>query len=371
MFYATGQSYCKEFVTSHPTTGAATNADSLPVATANRNGTDDAAFSLTVTNIDAGRYKITGTVPAYSDNDVVNVSVAATVNAIAAKGIVDTFTVKTVSTYAGGAVASVSAAVTVGTNNDKTGYALSVAPPTAAAISTAVWGETVRSLTTFGSLTADTATAVWGASVRSLTTFGSLVADVATAVWGAVTRTLTTTIPTAVQIRQEIDTNSTKLDAAISTRLASAGYTAPDNTSITGIKAKTDQLQFTGAAVNANATVDTGAIATAVAGAISVPTVGQIDAQLSSTHGAGSWGSSAVGTGSVSVTLTITADGSPIDGVAVYVTTDAAGTSITAGTLYTNAFGHVTFQLDPGTYYVWKQCSGYNFTNPETTTVTA
>ncbi len=35
------------------------------------------------------------------------------------------------------------------------------------------------------------------------------------------------------------------LDVAISTRLASAGYTAPDNTSITAIKTKTDQLVFT------------------------------------------------------------------------------------------------------------------------------
>jgi hypothetical protein len=35
------------------------------------------------------------------------------------------------STFAGGAVASVTAAVTVGTNNDKSGYSLSVTPPTA------------------------------------------------------------------------------------------------------------------------------------------------------------------------------------------------------------------------------------------------
>jgi len=36
-----------------------------------------------------------------------------------------------------------------------------------------------------------------------------------------------------------------QLDAAVSTRLATAGYTAPDNTSITAIKAKTDSLTFT------------------------------------------------------------------------------------------------------------------------------
>jgi hypothetical protein len=48
--------------------------------------------------------------------------------------------------------------------------------------------------------------------------------------------------PTVVQVRQEIDTNSTKLDAAISSRMASFTYTAPDNTSITNIKTKTDYL---------------------------------------------------------------------------------------------------------------------------------
>lgn len=51
-----------------------------------------------------------------------------------------------------------------------------------------------------------------------------------------------TTPPTVVAIRTEIDSNSTKLDVAVSTRLASAGYTAPDNSSITAIKAKTDNL---------------------------------------------------------------------------------------------------------------------------------
>ena len=51
------------------------------------------------------------------------------------------------STFAGGAVASVTAGVTVATNADKTGYSLSVTPPTKEEISTKVWGETVRALT--------------------------------------------------------------------------------------------------------------------------------------------------------------------------------------------------------------------------------
>jgi len=38
---------------------------------------------------------------------------------------------------------------------------------------------------------------------------------------------------------------ASNLDATVSSRLAAASYTAPDNTSITGIKAKTDSLNFT------------------------------------------------------------------------------------------------------------------------------
>jgi hypothetical protein len=89
--YKPSDPYAKEFTTASPTTGAAQNADSLPVATANRNGTDDGTFALTVANIDAGRYKITGTIPAgYVKGDVLNVTVAATVGGVAGKAVVDT-----------------------------------------------------------------------------------------------------------------------------------------------------------------------------------------------------------------------------------------------------------------------------------------
>ncbi len=54
--------------------------------------------------------------------------------------------VSTRSTYAGGAVASVTAAVTVGTNNDKTGYALSSAGVQA------IWDALSSALTTVGSI---------------------------------------------------------------------------------------------------------------------------------------------------------------------------------------------------------------------------
>jgi hypothetical protein len=49
-----------------------------------------------------------------------------------------------------GAVGSVTSPVTVGTNNDKTGYSLTVAPPTAATIADAVWDEAYAGHTTAG-----------------------------------------------------------------------------------------------------------------------------------------------------------------------------------------------------------------------------
>lgn len=77
-----------------------------------------------------------------------------------------------------------------------------------------------------------------------------------------------------------------------------------------------------------------------------------------------------VGDGALSCTWTQKDDGgTAMDQVDVWVTTDALGATIVAGTLATNANGEVTFMLDAGTYYVWRVKSGYTFTNPQTWTV--
>jgi hypothetical protein len=99
------------------------------------------------------------------------------------------------------------------------------------------------------------------------------VGDVAAAVWGAASRTITggtvdtltnpPIVPTVVQIREEMDSNSTKLanlDASVSSRLASASYTAPANSDISAIKAKTDNLPASPAAVSDIPTADIAAI---------------------------------------------------------------------------------------------------------------
>lgn len=109
-------------------------------------------------------------------------------------------------------------------------------------------------------------------------------------------------------------------------------------------------------------------IEAAIAAIPSAPTVGQIDTQLSATHGAGAWGAGTLGAGAISTTVTVTVSGLPRDGVEVWLTTDSAGLNVVASGI-SDAMGHITFMLDAGTYYAWKQLSGINFTNPETLVV--
>ncbi|MBL4700318.1 hypothetical protein JYU15_01425 [bacterium AH-315-I18] len=96
MMLKPSDSYTAQFTTQHPDTAVATNADSLPVAIATRNGTDDAGFVLTVTNMTIGRYKITSTIPVnYIAGDLIQITIQATVATIAATAIVDHFTIDT------------------------------------------------------------------------------------------------------------------------------------------------------------------------------------------------------------------------------------------------------------------------------------
>ena len=59
---------------------------------------------------------------------------------------------------------------------------------------------------------------------------------------GANTTTPPTAAANATAVRSELATELGRIDVATSTRLASASYTAPDNASVTAIKAKTDNL---------------------------------------------------------------------------------------------------------------------------------
>ncbi len=67
-------------------------------------------------------------------------------------------------------------------------------------------------------------------------------------------------------------------------------------------------------------------------------------------------------------TLTNSVTGLPIADADVWATTDTGGTNVLASGR-TNASGQVTFYLDAGTVYVWRQKSGWNFVNPDTETI--
>jgi hypothetical protein len=76
--------------------------------------------------------------------------------------------------------------------------------------------------------------------------------------------------------------------------------------------------------------------------------------------------STSMGTGSAEGVLTVTVSGTPIDNVKTWLTTDEAGSNIYGGPAYTNATGQVDFMVDVSTtYYVWREHSGYDFTNPQ------
>jgi hypothetical protein len=82
---------------------------------------------------------------------------------------------------------------------------------------------------------------VWASTSRTLTSFGGLVS----AIWGSVVDSpgVTTLLARLTSGRA---TGLDHLDADISTRLAASSYTAPDNTDIAAIKAKTDLIPAAG-----------------------------------------------------------------------------------------------------------------------------
>lgn len=152
------------------------------------------------------------------------------------------------------------------------------------------------------------------------------------------------------------------LDAAVSTRLPTASYTAPS--SITGLTADvTTILGRTDVATSTRLASADYASTTAMSADVST-ILSRVDVAVSTRLGAGG--------GSTSYVVTITRpDGTtPISGASCWVTTDSAGANVIAGTLTTNGSGVATFLLDAGPYYLWRQAEGWNFSNPTAITVT-
>jgi len=187
-------------------------------------------------------------------------------------------------------------------------------PPTAAAVADAVWDESQTGHTTAG-------------------TFGRYLDAQVSAV----------TAPTTGQIAGAV------WDETLAGHLVigSAGY-ALNNAGGTG----TDPWN----------TALPGAYANGTAGWL----IGQrLDAKVSSVAGAGTPGA---GAAEFTYSLTDAQTGLPIADADVWATLDTAGTIILASGR-TNQAGAITFYLDPGPVYLWRQKSGYNFVNPDVESV--
>lgn len=162
------------------------------------------------------------------------------------------------------------------------------APPSAATIAQAVWDALTSALTTVGSIGKLLVTNV-DAAISTRLASGSYTAPDNAGI--AAIKAKTDNLPSdpadqsliiaatdqirtdiaglndlsAAEVNAEVDTaladagvtgvRMAHLDADVSSRLATAGYTAPDNASVTAVKAKTDSLTFTVAGkVDANVT---------------------------------------------------------------------------------------------------------------------
>ena len=73
-------------------------------------------------------------------------------------------------------------------------------------------------------------------------------------------------------------------------------------------------------------------------------------------------------TGTKVLEANILVSGLPLAGAKVEVSTDAAKANVVR-IGFADAFGYVSFLVDPGTYYLWVTKSGYSFTNPTTKVV--
>lgn len=133
--------------------------------------------------------------------------------------------------------------------------------------------------------TADIATAVWSNATRSLTSFGTLVSDITASVWAAAATSLITVGSIG---KMFVD----RIDAAVSSRLASSGYTAPDNASILAVKAKTDNLPDDPATETTLATLLKTSNYVPPPSAATIST--QVASDLAAAHGAGSWATAIV-----------------------------------------------------------------------------
>lgn len=141
-----------------------------------------------------------------------------------------------------------------------TGIVLSGVTHTGAVIPTVTTVTNLTNAPTAGDFTATMKTSITTAATAATPTaaavtgaVGSVTGNVGGNVAGSVGSVTGAVGSVAGSVGSVVGLTPGNLDVAVSTRLASASYTAPDNASVTAIKAKTDSLNFSVAGVvNAN-----------------------------------------------------------------------------------------------------------------------
>lgn len=227
MSVRSAQAITTEFTTRNPYTFQAVNADSLPTGTLYVNGTANGA-TVTVTNISTGIYKAAVTLPTLTLNDVVAIVISATVTSVSdnAKIWEDTKDV-----FAG-AIPDVAAAAngglpTVNASNQVAGVSGNVVGSVASVVGAvgSVTGAVGSVTGAVGSVTGAVGSVtgnVGGNVVGSVASVAGAVGSVTGNVGGNVTGSVGSVTGLTVA----------NLDVAVSTRLASGSYTAPDNATI-------------------------------------------------------------------------------------------------------------------------------------------
>lgn len=169
-------------------------------------------------------------------------------------------------------------------------------------------------------------------------------------------------------VREALATELGRVDAAVSSRLAAASYSAPPSASDNATAAAAAILAAADSdPISANVTLWKGdAVADAPPTAAAVADAVWATA-LPGAYGAGTAGKllsdlPSAGAGAIAHTITVDDGTNPLDGAEVWISTDEAGSNVVAGTLSTDALGRVTFMLDAGTYWKHVQLAGYNFT---------
>ena len=222
-------------------------------------------------------------------------------------------------------------------------------------VATAVWSSTTRTLTSFGTLASDVASAVWSATSRTLTSFGTLVSDVATGVWSTSSRTLTSYGTLVTDIVSGVWSASSRTLTSMASIAADVwSYTTRTVTQVTGSVASVASGGITSDSLASSAL-------TAMANAV--------DTVLSAAHGSGSWASTSGGTGSCTVTITLTTNTAVCPQVPFVIKSNPGGALQAFG--MTDENGEAVVQLEPGDYYVYfGPDSRYQLTVPEDFTVT-